>query len=63
MTTAPIFKSATREELNLKIEELLLKTGMTWEQLKDEAEAFTLNDANLATYKTVKSLRWVVLGK
>jgi hypothetical protein len=63
MTTAPVFKSATSEELNNQIEALLLKSGMTWEQLKAEAEAFTLNDTNLATYKTVKSLRWVVLGK
>lgn len=63
MTTATTFKSATANELEKEIDFLLTKSGMTWEELENGAESYTLNDANLATYRTIKSIKWVTQGK
>lgn len=62
MTTAMTFKSATTKELQAEIDSLITLTGMTWEELEKAAEAFNLSDTNLATYRTIKSIRWVALG-
>lgn len=63
MTKATTFKSATAKELEKEIEFLLNKSGMTWDELKNGAESYTLSDANFATYRTIKSIKWVTEGK
>lgn len=63
MTTATTFKSATAKELEKEIDFLLAKSGMTWEELENGAKTYTLSDPNFATYRTIKSIKWVTEGK
>lgn len=63
MTTATTFLSVPKEEIELNIEALLKRSRMTWKELEEAAESFNLNDADLATYRTIRSLRWISLGQ
>ena len=63
MTTASTFLSVPSDKLNATIEQLLSKTRMSWLELETAAESFSLNDEDLATYRTIKSIRWVTLGE
>ncbi len=60
MSTVTTFNTKSRKNLEQEIEFLLAETGMSWEALEAEAVNFTLNDKELAIYRTIKSMRWIL---
>jgi hypothetical protein len=52
--------SMTREELKQRREALLGKVGMTYEQLRERAESYTLREDERAAYEAIRSIDYLL---